>query len=109
LFHLSKILRRPLTPLYLNVMDDTNSKLAIAPSEPEAVLHRPRILAIDGVGIRGLEFLRNVMEKIGGRLELNEPALPCQYFDLIGGAGTGGLIAIMLGRLGMASSLNGAF
>jgi patatin-like phospholipase/acyl hydrolase len=30
-----------------------------------------------------------------------ETPLPCQYFDLIGGTGTGGLIAIMLGRLGM--------
>lgn len=26
---------------------------------------------------------------------------PCEYFDLIGGTGTGGLIAIMLGRLRM--------
>ena len=26
---------------------------------------------------------------------------PCDYFDLIGGTGTGGLIAIMLGRLRM--------
>ena len=28
-------------------------------------------------------------------------ARPCEYFDLIGGTGTGGLIAIMLGRLRM--------
>ncbi|KAG5633622.1 hypothetical protein DXG03_006897, partial [Asterophora parasitica] len=27
--------------------------------------------------------------------------LPCDYFDLIGGVGTGGLIALMLGRLKM--------
>ena len=26
---------------------------------------------------------------------------PCEYFDLIGGTSTGGLIAIMLGILGM--------
>jgi len=30
-------------------------------------------------------------------------APPCEYFDLIGGSGSGGLIAIMLGRLGMVS------
>jgi patatin-like phospholipase/acyl hydrolase len=33
--------------------------------------------------------------------------LPYEYFDLIGGTGTGGLIAIMLGRLRMVRSRNG--
>lgn len=31
----------------------------------------------------------------------SETIRPCEYFDLIGGTGTGGLIAIMLGRLRM--------
>jgi len=30
---------------------------------------------------------------------------PCQYFDLICGTSTGGLNALMLGRLGMVSTL----
>ena len=29
---------------------------------------------------------------------------PCEHFDLIGGSGVGGLIAIMLGRLRMVTS-----
>ncbi|KAH8825963.1 acyl transferase/acyl hydrolase/lysophospholipase [Flagelloscypha sp. PMI_526] len=34
----------------------------------------------------------------------DEPVLPCQYFDLIVGSGDGGLIALMLGRLGMSAA-----
>lgn len=63
----------------------------------------PRILSLDGGGVRGLSsllILRNIMEEIARRKGIAE-ARPCQYFDLIGGTGTGGLIAIMLGRLGM--------
>ena len=63
----------------------------------------PRILSLDGGGVRGLSsllILRNIMEEIARRNDTAE-ARPCEYFDLIGGTGTGGLIAIMLGRLRM--------
>jgi patatin-like phospholipase/acyl hydrolase len=70
------------------------------------ITHWPRILSLDGGGVRGLSsllILREIMEEIERQTGV-EGAKPCQYFDLIGGAGTGGLIAIMLGRLQMVLS-----
>ncbi|KAJ7886233.1 acyl transferase/acyl hydrolase/lysophospholipase, partial [Mycena olivaceomarginata] len=59
----------------------------------------------DGGGIRGLSMLiilEHLMYKL--KVEENLPAIPhpCDYFDLIGGTSTGGLIALMLGRLRMS-------
>ena len=68
--------------------------------------HIPRILSLDGGGVRGLStllILRDIMEEIGQRTGTFTLAKPCNYFDLIGGTSTGGLIAIMLGLLGMVS------
>lgn len=59
-----------------------------------------RLLALDGGGVRGLSslmILRRLMETI----DPASPPKPCDYFDMIGGTSTGGLIAIMLGRLKM--------
>jgi patatin-like phospholipase/acyl hydrolase len=41
------------------------------------------------------------MEDIEQQTGASETPRPCDYFDLIGGTSTGGLIAIMLGLLGM--------
>jgi len=63
----------------------------------------PRILTIDGGGVRGLSsllILRQIMDEIGRRNGTPAP-LPCEYFEMIGGTSTGGIIAIMLGRLRM--------
>lgn len=70
----------------------------------------PRILSIDGGGVRGLSsllILREIMEEIGRRngIDSEDTPLPCQYFDMIGGTSTGGWIAIMLGRLHMVYPL----
>lgn len=63
-----------------------------------------RLLSFDGGGVRGLSsllILRDVMEEIGRQTNAAGTPLPCHYFDLIGGTSTGGLIALMLGRLEM--------
>lgn len=64
----------------------------------------------DGGGVRGysmLILLHDFMHKTYTECHDGEPPepdqvpKPCDYFDLIAGVGTGGLIAIMLGRLRM--------
>ena len=69
--------------------------------------HAPRILTLDGGGVRGLSsllILREIMEDIQHRTKATLTPKPSDYFDLIGGTSTGGLIAIMLGLLGMVSA-----
>ncbi|KAK3073260.1 hypothetical protein LTR53_005310 [Teratosphaeriaceae sp. CCFEE 6253] len=66
-----------------------------------------RILSLDGGGVRGYSMLiilqelmhRTFVEIEGRAPKRNEIPKPCEHFDLIAGTGTGGLIAIMLGRL----------
>merc|ERR1711939_54933 len=63
--------------------------------------------ATDGGGVRGysmLVILQELMHRVYVESEGKPPSReatpkPCDYFDLIVGTGTGGLIAIMLGRL----------
>ena len=52
-------------------------------------------------GLSSLLILREIMKDIEDVLEATSEVRPCEYFDLIGGTSTGGLIAIMLGALGM--------
>ncbi|KAA8909288.1 acyl transferase/acyl hydrolase/lysophospholipase [Sphaerosporella brunnea] len=78
---------------------------------PPAKRRKVRILSLDGGGIRGystLVILGELMHQIyvtenNGRAPQSPADLPrpCDYFDLIGGNGTGGLIALMLGRMRM--------
>lgn len=59
-------------------------------------------------GYASLLNLEAVMHQVVTTLEGDHPSgdlnklKPCEYFDLIGGTGTGGLLAIMLGRLRMS-------
>lgn len=59
-----------------------------------------RLLALDGGGIRGLSSLM-ILQHLMTTIDPKSPPRPCDYFDMIGGTSTGGLIAIMLGRLQM--------
>ncbi|KAF2661847.1 FabD/lysophospholipase-like protein [Lophiostoma macrostomum CBS 122681] len=82
-------------------------ELSNAEHNPNAPL---RLLSLDGGGVRGLSSLMvldDLMENIaieekrlGRRPQNDHSALkPCDYFDLIGGTSTGGIIAILLSRL----------
>lgn len=63
------------------------------------------LLSLDGGGVRGLSSLY-ILKHLMTQLSRERPELgqvkPCEIFDLIGGTSTGGLIAIMLGRLEMS-------
>ncbi|KAJ7143453.1 hypothetical protein C8R46DRAFT_1360542 [Mycena filopes] len=70
-----------------------------------SVIKGVRLLSLDGGGIRGLStlyMLKTLMYRIQRVQGLEEMPLPCDYFDLIGGTSTGGLIAILIGRLRMS-------
>ena len=71
----------------------------LAPSTREHV----NILSLDGGGIKGYTSLL-ILQQIFGDMKdsNNNPPKPCDVFDLIVGTSTGGLIAIMLGRLHMS-------
>ncbi|GFF55509.1 hypothetical protein CNMCM6936_005638 [Aspergillus lentulus] len=58
------------------------------------------LLSLDGGGIRGLSSLY-VLKDMMEAMDPDHPPKPCEVFDMIGGTSTGGLIAIMLGRLKM--------
>ncbi|KAF4504104.1 hypothetical protein G6O67_008717 [Ophiocordyceps sinensis] len=66
-----------------------------------------RVLSLDGGGVRGYSMLiivqelmhRTFVETEGRAPRRHEIPKPCEHFDLIVGTGTGGLIALMLGRL----------
>ncbi|KAF2635937.1 phospholipase, patatin family protein [Massarina eburnea CBS 473.64] len=64
------------------------------------------LLSLDGGGVRGLStlyILQGIMDRLNymRREHGLRDRKPCEIFDLIGGTSTGGLIAIMLGRLEM--------
>ncbi|KAI8445236.1 hypothetical protein BY996DRAFT_6424445 [Phakopsora pachyrhizi] len=61
-----------------------------------------RILCLDGGGVRGLSMLyivQSILAGVRSRLGLKKTPLACECFEMICGVGTGGIIALLLGRL----------
>ena len=54
--------------------------------------------SLDGGGVRGLVSLL-ILRRLLYLVNHRSPPKPCEVFDFIAGTSTGGLIAIMLGRL----------
>ncbi|KAI5830314.1 FabD/lysophospholipase-like protein [Schizophyllum commune Tattone D] len=66
-----------------------------------------RLLSFDDGGARGLSMLLVLRNMLRDVEKLSQgPGLPCDYFDVIAGSGTGGLLALLLGRLRL--SMNNA-
>ena len=62
-----------------------------------------KVLSLDGGGVRGLSIiliLKHLMHNLNRKRGV--PVQPWEEFDMIGGTSTGGIIAIMLGRLHMS-------
>jgi patatin-like phospholipase/acyl hydrolase len=56
------------------------------------------ILALDGGGVRALStlyILKNIMEAI----DRENPPKPCDFFDMIGGTGSGGYVLYIVSTL----------
>ncbi|KAI0886641.1 phospholipase [Annulohypoxylon maeteangense] len=80
-----------------------STNLGSGSSSPEFV----KLLSIDGGGIRGLSslvLLEQLMDNVNFLREQRgeRDVEPWEVFDMIGGCSTGGLIAVMLGRLRMS-------
>lgn len=68
-----------------------------------AAVTKPRILCLDGGGIRGLSeilILKELMLQVRIQNHLDYTPEPRQCFDFICGTSTGGLVGTLLGRLG---------
>lgn len=52
-----------------------------------------RLLALDGGGVRGLSSLM-ILEQLMQTIDPDHPPKPSEYFDMIGGTSTGGLVSL---------------
>ncbi|KAK3395941.1 hypothetical protein B0T20DRAFT_49038 [Sordaria brevicollis] len=71
---------------------------------PRTINGPVNLLSLDGGGVRGVSevvMLHKIMKRVQEIEGLRELPKPCDYFHIIGGTSTGGLVAIMLGKLRM--------
>ncbi|KAJ7448149.1 hypothetical protein FB451DRAFT_766280 [Mycena latifolia] len=64
-----------------------------------------RVLSLDGGGagvLSELLILEQIMYRVQTTSGSDMTPAPCDFFEVIGGSGTGGIIALMLGRLRMS-------
>ncbi len=66
-------------------------KVQINPHPTDIWTKGPRLLSLDGGGVRGVSSLL-IINKLMRNVNPNNPPKPCDYFDLIGGTGTGGYV-----------------
>ncbi|KAI9834433.1 MAG: hypothetical protein M1826_002587 [Phylliscum demangeonii] len=104
-----RVERRPVPNVERSFPQSTTPIVAPVPLAPQRiprVSNAPtvrKILSLDGGGVRGLStiiILRYLMQHMEQKRGF--PLEPWQEFDMIGGTSTGGLLAIMLGRLRMS-------
>jgi len=57
--------------------------------------HDFRLLALDGGGVRDLSTLQ-ILKQLMDTIDPESPPKPCEYFDIIGGTSTGGLVLLTL-------------
>ena len=98
---------RPYVPPVRALSSCANDPHAMsAPQEDVISNKRPlRILSVDGGGYRGLAtllILKRLMKALKNDPDDEDevPPKPCEVFDLMVGTSTGGLIVLLLGRLG---------
>ncbi|KAA8909949.1 acyl transferase/acyl hydrolase/lysophospholipase [Sphaerosporella brunnea] len=82
--------------------DSSESEISSFHSVAHAHRRRLRLLSLDGGGVRGISslvILKHLMSSLEESGAIAKGTRPWEYFDLIAGTSTGGIIAILLGRL----------
>ncbi|VUC27492.1 unnamed protein product [Clonostachys rosea] len=83
--------------------EDSKGRSPLSKAVENGHLAVPRVLCLDGGGIRGLSeilVLKELMLQVRIHNGLDYTPEPNQCFDFICGTSTGGLVAVLLGRLG---------